>query len=234
MRLLGWSGPRNLSTALMYAFAARDDCVVVDEPFYAAWLAATGTAHPMRAEILAAQSTDPDAVAGACAQAPASGHVYQKHMVHHMAPGFDRSFMAGAVNLFLIRHPARVVASYHAKREHPTPADIGATEILALWEEARALGPAPVVAAEDIRADPAATLQRLCSAIGLPWQPQMTRWPAGGHPADGVWARHWYGSVHRSTGFAGAEGPLPDLPPGLAAVADAARPAYQVLHRHRV
>lgn len=231
MRILGWSGPRNLSTAMMYAFAARGDCAVVDEPFYAAWLAATGIDHPMRERILASQSTDPGVVAAACAAEPASGHVYQKHMVQHMIPGFDRSFMAGAVNLFLIRHPARVVASYHAKREHPTPEDIGATVQLSLWEEARAHGPAPVVSAEDIRADPAGTLRRLCAEIGLDWRPQMTRWPQGGHPADGVWAAHWYGAVHRSIGFAGAEGPLPDLPPDLAAVADTAMPAYDALRR---
>lgn len=224
-----WSGPRNLSTALMYAFAMRADTRVVDEPFYAAWLRATGMDHPMRDAVLAALPSDPGQIAAACATDPVGSHLYQKHMVQHMEPSFDRGFMAGAANVMLIRHPLRVIASYHAKRERPSLSDIGATRHLEIWEEARAHGPVPVISAETIRANPARALARLCSEIGLTWDPKMLAWPTGGHPADGPWAPHWYGAVHCSTGFAGPEGPLPKLPKDLAQIADAAMPAYETL-----
>ena len=126
MRIAMWSGPRNLSTAMMYAFAARGDCAVVDEPFYAAYLAATGIDHPLREAVIASQSTDPAAVAAAClGPIPQSQSLfYQKQMTLHMIPEFDRSFLAGLTNVFLIRHPARVVASYAKKREGPRLQDL--------------------------------------------------------------------------------------------------------------
>ena len=123
MRIIAWSGPRNLSTAMMYAFGNRPDFEVMDEPFYAAYLAATGLDHPMRDAILASQPSDPDAVAAACAAKPKT-HSYQKHMAHHMVAGMPLSWAEGAVHLHLIRHPARVIASYGAKRETITEADI--------------------------------------------------------------------------------------------------------------
>ncbi len=228
-----WSGPRNLSTAMMYAFAARGDCAVWDEPFYAAYLAATGLDHPMRAEILAAHEADPARVAAAC-----SGPIpqeqslfYQKHMTVHMIPGLGRGFMRDCVNVFLIRHPARVVASYAKKREGPTLLDIGFVQQAELFDEVTGwLGRPPVVVDSlDIRANPRETLDKLCKAIGIPFTEKMLIWPAGGHPSDGIWAPHWYGAVHRSTGFEEPEGPLPDLSPEYQALADQALPHYQRL-----
>ena len=134
-RIAMWSGPRNLSTALMYAFAAREDCTVWDEPFYAAYLAATGINHPMRAEILAANETDPAVIAARCAGAWNTPIAYHKHMTLHMIPAFDRSFMAACENVFLIRHPARVVASYAKKREGPTLMDIGFVQQAELFDQ---------------------------------------------------------------------------------------------------
>ncbi|MBL4916892.1 HAD family hydrolase [Tabrizicola sp. DMG-N-6] len=228
-----WSGPRNLSTALMYAFAARGDCAVWDEPFYAAYLAASGIDHPMRDQIITAGPTDPAQVAAACTGPHPEGKplFYQKHMTLHMIPAFDRGFIAGLTNVFLIRHPARVVASYAQKRESPTLADIGFLQQAALWDElADRTGRAPlVIDSADIRADPAGMLGRLCSALGIAFLPQMLHWPAGPKPFDGVWAPHWYGAVHRSTGIDGAEGPLPDLPPAYADLAEQALPAYETL-----
>ena len=126
MRIAMWSGPRNLSTAMMYAFGARDDCAVVDEPFYAAYLARTGLDHPMRDEILATQPQDPARVVDALIGSIPAGrpHFYQKHMTQHMIPGIPRDWMARVTNVFLIRHPARVVASFGAKYDNPTLADI--------------------------------------------------------------------------------------------------------------
>ncbi len=229
MRIAMWSGPRNLSTAMMYAFGARDDFAIMDEPFYAAYLAATGIDHPMRAEILSAQSTDPETVARLCAQ-QGRPHLYMKHMPHHMIPGFPMAWADACVNVHLIRHPARVIASYAAKREAPTLEDIGFVQQAELFDR---LGGA-VIDSTDIRANPEAMLPALCAAIDLPFDPAMLRWPAGPRAEDGIWAAHWYGAVHQSTGFAGAEGPLPDVPEVLQPLLDAALPFYQRLHDCRL
>lgn len=232
MRIAMWSGPRNLSTAMMYAFAARGDCAVMDEPFYAAYLAKTDLDHPMRNAILAAQPQDPAQVVAQLLGSIPDGkpHLYQKHMAQHMIPGIPRDWLHQVVNVFLIRHPARVAASFAAKYEHPTLADIGFVQQAELFDRLVAEGTTPVVIdSYDIRQNPARMLRRLCTAIGLDWAPEMLHWPAGGHPDDGVWASHWYGAVHRSTGFAGPEGALPDLCGNAKALAEAAIPAYERL-----
>jgi hypothetical protein len=238
MNIAMWSGPRNLSTAMMYAFAARGDCAVWDEPFYAAYLAATGIDHPMRDAIIAAHDPDPARVAAAC-RGPAPQQqplFYQKHMTLHMIGGFDRQWMRACTNVFLIRHPARVVASYARKREGPTLDDIGFVQQERLFEEVAGWSGAPpiVIDSDDIRADPAAMLGKLCAALGIAFTPGMLRWPLGGHAADGVWAPHWYGAVHRSAGFEGAEGPLPLLDGDYADLAARALPCYERLHARRL
>ena len=233
MRIAMWSGPRNLSTALMYAFAARGDCAVWDEPFYAAYLQATGIQHPMREEVIAAGETDPVKVAAICAgEAPDGLNLfYQKHMTLHMIPGFPRDFMHACENVFLIRHPGRVVASYAKKREGTTLEDIGFVRQAELFDEvADWLGRAPlVVDSADIRAEPRERLEKLCSALGVAFTENMLSWPSGGHPDDGVWASHWYGAVHRSTGFAEPEGALPELSGEYARLVDSALPYYEKL-----
>jgi len=229
MHLAVWSGPRNLSTAMMYSFGARGDFAVMAEPFYAAFLAASGAAHPMRDEILAAHETDPAFVAAACAAPPPEGraHVYQKHMYHHMRPDFPMGWTGGFAHVHLIRHPARVLASYAAKREAVTLEDIGVTT-QALFRQA--LG-GVVIDTSDLREDPARGLAVLCDALGLEFDPAMLSWPAGGRPEDGVWAAHWYGAVHGSTGFAGPEGPIPELPAHLDPLLQEALPAYEALKK---
>lgn len=237
MKLAAWSGPRNLSTAMMYAFGARSDCAVTDEPFYASYLAQTGIDHPMRDDILTSQPQSADQVV-ATLKGPAPGgkdHWYQKHMTQHMINGVPRDWMAEVVNVFLIRHPARVVASYAKKREAPVLDDIGFRQQAELFDYVQALGQTPVVIdSADIRANPEAALRGLCDAVGLDWDPQMLSWPKGGHAADGVWAAHWYGAVHDSTGFAGAEGPLPDLQGDYADLANAALPYYEKMQTVRL
>ncbi len=233
-----WSGPRNLSTALMYSFAARGDCSVWDEPFYAAYLKETDADHPMRAEILAAHEASTDKVSAAC-RGPIPQEktlFYQKHMTLHMVPGFDRSFMRDCANVFLIRHPARVVASYVRKREGPSLMDIGFVQQAELFDEVAGwLGHAPlVIDSHDIRDDPKSALIRLCAALGVAFTENMLHWPAGGNAADGVWAPHWYGAVHRSTGFEDPEGFLPDLPAEYRRIVDAAMPYYERLSALRI
>lgn len=233
MKIAMWSGPRNLSTAMMYSFAARGDCAVWDEPFYAAYLAATGIDHPMKDQIIAAGESDPALVAAACT-GPVPGKKslwYQKHMTLHMIPEFDRGFLRGLTNVFLIRHPARVVASYSKKREQPTLADIGFVQQAELFDQvADMLGHAPpVIDSAHIRANPVESLAKLCTVLGIPFTESMLRWPTGPKPHDGVWAPHWYNAVHASTGFDDPEAPLPALTGDFARLADQALPYYDRL-----
>lgn len=232
MKIAMWSGPRNLSTAMMYSFGARGDCAVIDEPFYAAYLDATGLNHPMRDKILTAQPTDPAEVVARITGPIPSGHphFYQKHMTQHMLPGVPRDWIRMFSNVFLIRHPARVIASYAAKRENPTLEDIGFVQQAELFDQVMRWQGSPVVIdSTDIRREPEKMLKRLCAAVGLPYTPKMLKWPRGGHPEDGPWAEHWYGAVWKSTGFAAAEGPLPQVPSHLQPVLDASLPHYRRL-----
>jgi hypothetical protein len=232
-----WSGPRNISTAMMRSFENRPDCAVVDEPFYAAYLAETGLDHPMREKVLASQPLDWRTVADALVQAEPAAVFYQKHMTHHMLPNFGLDWTAQCRNAFLIRDPAAVLASYIQKRAEVTLEDIGVVRQRELFDrEADRLGHAPpVIEGADVLADPARALGRLCAALGLPFRGEMLAWPAGPRDSDGVWAPAWYEAVERSTGFAApdraATAPLTD---DLRRIADAARPHYDALARHRI
>ncbi|WP_204112579.1 HAD family hydrolase [Shimia biformata] len=237
MKIAMWSGPRNLSTAMMYAFGNRGDCAVVDEPFYAAYLSMTGIVHPMQDDILAAQPTDPaQVVASLIGSNPAQKrHFYQKHMTQHMIDGVPRDWMRGVRNVFLIRHPARVIASYAAKRENPTLDDIGFRQQAELFDLVECWGGDPVVIDSfDIRMNPRLMLGKLCLALGIDFTESMLNWPKGGHSDDGVWAPHWYGAVWESTGFAGPEGDLPTVPDPLRTVLEAALPHYERLKARKL
>ena len=239
LRIAMWSGPRNISTAMMRSFENRPDTVVVDEPFYAVYLAATGEDHPMRADVLASQSTDWREVAdGIVGPAPGGAAVfYQKHMTHHMVAGVGLDWMALCRNVFLIRRPDEVVASYGKRRETMTLADIGVERQADLFErEADRLGRAPtVIDSADVLADTRALLTALCAELSIPFTDRMLTWPVGKRASDGVWAPAWYDQVERSTGF---EQSVVRAPPVVSAeqkrVADQAQPFYDRLARERL
>jgi len=198
-----WSGPRNLSTAMMYSFAQRADCKVVDEPFYAAYLAATGIKHAMYKEIILDGETNPENVAELCTTEVQETPVfYQKHMTKHMIPSIERDWIHKVCNVFLIRDPARVIASYHAKQEDPELSDIGVKEQLEIFDKvSQKNGEAPtVIDSADILVAPEAMLRALCKAVDIEFQASMLSWSEGPKPYDGVWAPHWYQSVWKSTG----------------------------------
>jgi hypothetical protein len=236
-RIAMWSGPRNLSTAMMRAFSSRPDCAVSDEPFYAAYLAATGITHPMNAEVLASQPQDPHRVAADMLGPVPGGKTvwYQKHMAHHMIDGFPLDWMDGVTNVFLLRSPERVLASYAQKREDVALRDIGFAEQAMLFDRvADRLGEAPVVVdSEDVRRDPRGTLSALCAAIDLDFTDSMLNWPKGQHPDDGVWAPHWYGAIFDTTGFAPPDDKAIILPDHLRSIADEARPFYERMAAHK-
>ncbi|MCB9993894.1 MAG: HAD family hydrolase [Hyphomicrobiaceae bacterium] len=233
MRIAMWSGPRNLSTAMMYSFASRSDCAVWDEPFYAPFLATSGRVDPMRTETLAREEADPVTVASRClGPVPRNKPVfYQKHMPHHMLPGFPLDWAAEVTNVFLIRHPVRVIESYLKKRSHPNEDDIGFGAQIRLFDQlTKRIGHAPVVIdSSDIRRNPEVMLRALCEAIGLDFDPAMLSWQAGPKPFDGAWAPHWYPEVWNSTGIAPAEGPLPELGAEYDGLLAGALPHYERL-----
>ena len=231
-----WSGPRNLSTAMMVSFAQRQDCTVVDEPFYAAYLQATGLKHPMYQEIIDDGETDDEAIADFCTgSAPDNKCVfYQKHMTQHMIPEFDRAWMAQVTNVFLIRDPLRVIASYNIKRENPVLKDIGVVEQFEIFERVCELtGETPVVIdSADILANPEVMLRKLCIALGLDFDHRMLSWPQGPKPFDGIWAKHWYGAVWDSTGFGSPSTSVPFVPELLQPLADEAQQYFNKIKVH--
>jgi hypothetical protein len=237
LRIAMWSGPRNISTAMMRAFENRTDCAVVDEPFYAAYLARTGLDHPMLEDVLASQPQDWRVVAERLATDEPAPVFYQKQMAHHMLPDFGLEWTASCRNAFLIRDPAGVLASYVKKRAEVTLEDIGVVRQRELFDrEADRLGRSPpVVEGADVLADPAGVLSALCEALDIPYTDQMLNWPAGRRGSDGVWAPAWYEAVERSTGFEAPEraqeAPLTD---DLKRIADQARPHYEALARYRL
>lgn len=233
-----WSGPRNLSTAMMRSFGSRRDTFVTDEPFYGAYLKATGDPQPMAEAVIADMDCDWASVArtmtGPC---PAEKPVwYQKHMAHHMVGLIAHHDLPGLRHAFLIRDPARVVASYAAKRVAVRPEHLGTAKQVEFFDrEADRIGHAPpVIDSADILRDPPAMLAKLCTALGIGWDPAMLRWEAGLRDTDGIWASHWYDAVAGSTGFGAPEGAAPELTAEARAVADACRSDYEYLAGHRI
>ena len=237
VRVAVWSGPRNISTALMRAFENRPDAVVVDEPLYAAYLSRTGIVHPARDEIIASQPTDvAEAIAGLSEPLPPGRRVhYAKHMAHHVSRDMDLRWTLDFANVLLIRDPAEVVASYVRGRETCEPEDIGFPQqgwLQELWDEHGA--DVPVIDAKDFLQAPEAHLRRLCDWLGIPFSDRMLSWPAGRRISDGVWAPHWYAAVWASTGFEPWRPRDISLSDHDAAVAEACRPIYDALHARRV
>lgn len=232
MKIAMWSGPRNLSTAMMYAFGNREEFAAWDEPFYAPYLKSTGIDHPMRDAVLSAHETDPEKVADRIRGDIPDGkkHWYMKHMGVHMCDGFPLDWALDCVNIHLIRNPARVIASYSAKRENPSLQDIGFKQQTDIFKKF----PGPVIDSDDIRTDPEGMLRKLCEAIKLDWDPAMLSWPFGPKPFDGIWAPHWYKAVHNSTGFAGKEAEPPVLAGKSAELLEQALPFYKELQAKKL
>src|SRR3954468_5500331 len=240
IRIAMWSGPRKISTAIMRSFENRPDTAVIDEPFYAAYLAATGIDHPLREESLVAQPTDwREVVKIVLGPIPENRSIfYQKHMTHHMRPAFGLEWIAQCRNAFLIRAPEDVLASYTEKRSNVTLDDIGFVQQSEIFNrEADRLGDAPpVIDAADVLADPGRTLSALCRALDIPFTECMLHWPPGRRPTDGAWAPAWYDAVERSTGFAPPRPSVPfkNLRDDLKPIALAARPHYERLLPYRL
>ena len=203
LRINCWSGPRNVSTALMRSFAQRPDTRAVDEPLYGHYLKTTGAPHPGRDELVQILETDATKIIDGLILAPCDRPVlFMKQMVHHLTSDLDLSFLDLCVNVLLIRDPAEVIASLVHQLPQPTMRDVGLERQVVLFRELRDAGQdPPVLDARQLLLDPEAVLKELCNRIGLAWDPAMLSWPAGPHPEDGVWAKYWYDNVEKSSGF---------------------------------
>lgn len=237
-RIAMWSGPRNLSTAIMRSFGSRADTFVSDEPFYGCFLKQTGADHPMRDEVIAAMDCDWASVMAVLRGSPPDGSPvwYQKHMWHHMVGPVGYGDFEDFTHAFLIRSPEQMIASYLRKREAATFEDFGLERQAEFFQrEADRLGQAPpVIDANDVLADPAGVLSRFCEGLGISWDPAMLAWEPGRRDADGPWAPHWYATVEASTGFGLPETGPARLPDDARRLADRCRPYYERIAEHRL
>ncbi len=238
LRLAMWSGPRNISTAMMRAWGNRADTTVVDEPLYAFYLSATGKDHPMAKEIIAAGETDWRKMTACLTNDVPEGKAifYQKQMTHHLLPEMERDWLAGLTNCFLIRDPAEVIVSYAKKHDEFAEEDLGFPQQAEIFESVRTRlgGIPPVIDARDFLQHPEGMLRQLCDALGIEFDPAMLSWPPGLRRTDGVWAKHWYGEVARSTGFAPAREREAEVPVRLRDMEARCRECYDRLWRYRI
>jgi hypothetical protein len=238
VRIAMWSGPRNISTAMMRAFENRGDCAVVDEPFYAHYLAHTQSDHPGRDEVIAAGETDWRRVAEAMTgPVPDQRPVfYQKHMTHHMLDHIEHDWFAPLQHVFLIRDPREVLISYLKSRPaaNVTAADIGVPQQAALFDEIRSRSghSPPVIDADAFLKNPEAHLRALCTLLQIPFTERMLHWPAGSRSSDGVWAPYWYAAVCRSTGFEPWRERDLDVPSHYTDLIGGCLPAYERLRSY--
>ncbi len=233
-----WSGPRNISTAMMRSWENRGDCAVVDEPLYAHYLKHTGLDHPGRDEVIAAGQTDWRKVAASLTGEVPGGRAifYQKHMTHHLLPHIDRHWLAQLTHAFLIRDPRRVLLSYVKSRPSVTADDIGVHQQLEIFRHVRAatgVTPPVIDALEFLRA-PEQQLRALCARLNVDFKPQMLHWPAGPRASDGVWAPYWYDSVYRSTGFEAANEAAVEVPAHFRGITAEVMPAFEELYAFRL
>jgi hypothetical protein len=226
-----WSGPRNISTALMRAWENRPDTRVVDEPLYGFYLDRTQLDHPGRDEVIAALGRDWQPVVAELT-APVEGVYYQKHMTHHLIPELPRDWIAELTNVLLIRDPAEVVASYTRSRASVVAADIGLVQQVELYDQLG--GAVPVIDSADFLHNPEGYLRWLCDLVGIEFTAAMLHWPAGPRESDGVWAKYWYDAVVASTGFAEYRARPVALTGAAFVAAEDSRPYYERLHAARV
>jgi Sulfotransferase domain len=238
LRLAMWSGPRNISTAMMRSWGNRPDTIVCDEPLYAHYLAVTGLAHPGAAEVIAHGPVDAgEAVKSLLAPLPPGKAIfYQKHMAHHLLPGIERSWLNDVTHCFLIRDPRQVILSYAKHVADPTLEDTGFPQQAELFQlVCNQTGTIPpVVDAADILNNPRGLLSRLCEALDVGFSDAMLSWPPGPRDTDGVWAKYWYKEVEHTMCFRPPQSRNEEIPPRLADLHASCRRYYEQLYSHRL
>ena len=238
VRISMWSGPRNISTAMMRAWGNRRDTVVIDEPFYAYYLTTTGKNHPGADEVIAAGEIDwRKIVAQLTGSIPNGKRIFfQKQMTHHFLPEIDREWLGAVTNCFLIRDPREVIASYVKKREDPSLEDLGFMQQVEIFNfvRNRLNSIPPVVDAKDVLENPERTLRLLCDAVGVDFNKSMLSWPPGLCDTDGIWARHWYGEVAKTMSFRPYRPTDQQVPERLREIYERCCDCYEKLYQHRL
>ncbi len=236
--IASWSGPRNISTAMLRSWGNRQDTFVCDEPLYAHYLQEHGLDHPGRDEILAQCETDAAKVTRWLTGPHPEGKAvfYQKHMAHHLIDTVPREWIEEVTSIFLIRDPKAMLVSLDKVVPNPDALDTGLPQQIALFRHLseRDGAPPPVIDSRDVLRDPRGTLTALCQALELPFDDDMLRWPPGRRSTDGVWAPHWYAAVEKSTEFAPYEEKHVELPPHLDEVHRQIAPAFDELYSARL
>ena len=230
-----WSGPRNLSTALMRSFGNRSDVTnVLDEPFYASYLVSTNKDHPMKKEVIQSQLTNIDDVKKNC-QVANKGVTYQKHMTHHIIDK-DYSWMNELINCFLIRNPKMVVHSFMKSWNDGGFEDIGFQQQYDIYKYVQEnINDNPIIIdASKLRNDPKRVLSKFCEIVGLEWDEKMLSWSTGLKDYDGVWAKHWYPSVLNSTSFKPESKKQINLSDNEKTIVDRAMPIYEELYKDSI
>ncbi len=235
LKLSVWSGPRNVSTALMYAFRQRADTLVVDEPLYGHYLSFTGADHPGDDEVLAVMDRDAGRVIRDVLLGPCERPVhFFKNMAHHLA-GLDQGFLDGITNVLLTRDPTEMLPSLINQLPNPTVRDTGLDRQTEILDHVLSRGDEPIVLdARELLLDPPGVLRQTCGALGIPFDVDMLQWPAGPKPEDGVWAKHWYTNVHASTGFSAYEPRTDAFPQKLLPLLEECLPHYERLSRYAI
>lgn len=214
----------------MYSFAQRSDTTVSDEPFYACYLSKTHADHPGKNEVLKAQSSDEEVVKQELFKKRGKPVLFIKNMAHHIEI-LNEDFLSQCINIFLIRDPKQIIASYAQVIENPVMRDIGIEHEYQLFEKTKSKNPI-VIDSGLLLQNPESVLRQVCERIGIPFEPQMLQWPAGPKPYDGIWAPHWYANVHRSTGFEKQPTSERSLPEFLNSLNEAASVFYNKLLQH--
>lgn len=233
-----WSGPRNISTAMVRAWGNRPDTFVIDEPFYAFYLKATGKKHPAADKVIATGETNwRKVVAELTSPLPNGKRIFfQKQMTHHLLPEVDREWLGAVMNCFLIRDPREVIASYVQKQRDPALQDLGFVQQAEIfdWVCARTDAPPPVIDARDVLENPRRTLGLLCDAVGAEFSESMLSWPSGLRETDGTWAKYWYDEVARSTSFRPYQPKSEAVPGRLREIYERCRECYERLYEFRL
>lgn len=237
-RIAMWSGPRNISTAMLRSWGERSDTFVCDEPLYAHYLLTTRVDHPGRDEVIASQENDWRRVVGWLTGEIPEGRLvfYQKHMAHHLLPVIGRDWLSKVTSVFLIRNPGEMLTSLVRVTPNVGLNDTGLARQWELFERQRSLSGEipPVIDSRDVLENPRGVLSALCDALDLPFDEAMLSWEPGRRDTDGVWAKHWYSAVEKSSGFAPYEHKADAVPAHLADVLDECHQIYDRLYEHRI